>query len=204
MNNVTAYADAESQEFLEAYAPLFDYLYEKARTSNFAASLVQFFDSRGYLTSNQLAAATRMMTEDSAKATHQAAPVQSHTVQVDALERAFEKAKASGLKWPRITLRSVVVKPAGANSKNPGALYVTTTGEDKTYLGKVLRGQFTKSWDCSPAQAEEVAALLQDPKGAAEGHGRLTGNCCICSRPLTNKESVDRGIGPICAEKFGW
>ena len=33
---------------------------------------------------------------------------------------------------------------------------------------------------------------------------RLTGACSCCGRELTNQVSIDRGIGPICAVKFGW
>lgn len=29
--------------------------------------------------------------------------------------------------------------------------------------------------------------------------GRTTGRCCVCDRTLTDPESVDAGIGPICA-----
>lgn len=31
-----------------------------------------------------------------------------------------------------------------------------------------------------------------------------TGVCCICGRELTNHASIDAGIGPICADKYGW
>lgn len=36
----------------------------------------------------------------------------------------------------------------------------------------------------------------------AAAYGKATGQCCVCSRELTVKESIDRGIGPICASKF--
>lgn len=32
--------------------------------------------------------------------------------------------------------------------------------------------------------------------------GKETGSCCNCGRTLTKQESIDRGIGPICAGKF--
>jgi hypothetical protein len=35
-------------------------------------------------------------------------------------------------------------------------------------------------------------------------YGKRTGACSCCGRELTNGESIDRGIGPICAEKYGW
>jgi len=36
----------------------------------------------------------------------------------------------------------------------------------------------------------------------AEEYGARYGVCCQCGRTLTKKESVDAGIGPICAGKF--
>lgn len=48
-------------------------------------------------------------------------------------------------------------------------------------------------------------ALLQieaDPEAAAVLHGKASGRCAVCSRDLTDPESIARGIGPICAEKF--
>jgi|SRR6266850_50919 len=32
--------------------------------------------------------------------------------------------------------------------------------------------------------------------------GRQTGRCMICARELTNTDSIERGIGPICAGKL--
>jgi hypothetical protein len=53
--------------------------------------------------------------------------------------------------------------------------------------------------------AEVLAALLAieaDPERAAVLYGKASGNCAICGRDLTDPESIERGIGPICAEKF--
>ena len=36
----------------------------------------------------------------------------------------------------------------------------------------------------------------------AQEYGRITGICCNCGRKLTNEESIEAGIGPICASKF--
>lgn len=36
----------------------------------------------------------------------------------------------------------------------------------------------------------------------AKAYGKVTGTCCNCGRLLTNEESIDAGIGPICAGKF--
>ncbi len=104
---------------------------------------------------------------------------------------------------PAVGLCEGVTRSAPATGKNPGALYVKATDNEGTYLGKVLGGAFTPSRDCTPEQAAQVAELMSDPAKALDAYGRRTGNCGCCGRPLTAAESVDRGIGPICAKKFG-
>lgn len=130
-----------------------------------------------------------------------AAPAAGPVVSDEALRAAFDSAKASGLRRPRITLGDVVVKPAGASSSNPGALYVT---EGETYLGKIIAGRFQRSGACTPVQADRIAELVSDPKAAIEAYGHETGICAICGLTLTNPESIERGIGPICAERWGF
>lgn len=46
--------------------------------------------------------------------------------------------------------------------------------------------------------------LTTDPSGFAAMYGHMIGKCGICGRKLTNDVSRDRGIGPICAERWGW
>lgn len=48
-----------------------------------------------------------------------------------------------------------------------------------------------------------ISALEDNPLTAAKNFGMLTGVCCSCGRQLTADESVEAGIGPICATKFG-
>lgn len=47
-----------------------------------------------------------------------------------------------------------------------------------------------------------LLAIEADPEAAAVLHGKASGRCAVCSRDLTDPESIARGIGPICAEKF--
>lgn len=41
-------------------------------------------------------------------------------------------------------------------------------------------------------------------QAAMERYGREIGACGHCGRTLTNEDSRERGIGPICAGKMGW
>jgi hypothetical protein len=53
----------------------------------------------------------------------------------------------------------------------------------------------------------EVLSLLvefaSDPAGVGSRIGKLTGNCCFCSRALETKESLAVGYGPTCASHYG-
>jgi SWI/SNF-related matrix-associated actin-dependent regulator of chromatin subfamily A-like protein 1 len=49
----------------------------------------------------------------------------------------------------------------------------------------------------------QLAAILADPKAASAAYGKLTGHCGVCGAHLENEQSLDRGIGPVCASKFG-
>lgn len=48
-------------------------------------------------------------------------------------------------------------------------------------------------------QLSEATVMTADQ--AAE-FGKLYGVCAVCGRTLTNEESIERGIGPVCAGRF--
>ena len=130
------------------------------------------------------------------------------TAGIDRLKAAFDQAvaysAAKGLKLsPRITIGGVTISPAKANSANPGALYVKQSGGDRAYLGKIAQGRFFASSACDADQQAKVQAFVADPAEAAKVYGQTTGTCCICNATLRS-DWKHRGIGPICAEKFGW
>jgi hypothetical protein len=49
---------------------------------------------------------------------------------------------------------------------------------------------------------QDLLDIEKDPQAAAVLHGKASGRCSVCSRDLTDPESIERGIGPICAGKF--
>jgi hypothetical protein len=54
------------------------------------------------------------------------------------------------------------------------------------------------------AHQKSILAKIEEdgPKEAAIRYGRELGHCAMCGRELTNDESIEAGIGPICAAKF--
>ena len=184
------------------------YLDANRATSEFCASLWDTVGKWGSLTPKQLAAATagagRAKQRDAERASVAKAAVETApTVNVDAVTAAFESAKAKGLKRPTIRLPGVTLSLAGETSRNPGAIYAKAEGLG-TYLGKIVAGKFFAGSECTAAAQEAVRAALVDPLAQAVAYGRQTGSCSCCGRELTDPVSVERGIGPICASKFGW
>jgi hypothetical protein len=130
----------------------------------------------------------------------------TQTSQFEALFAAFEAAKSKGAK--RLTLRfeGVNVKP----NRDLTALWVTSQTETEEgdygmkpkYLGKVT------PQGCDSRLSDDVKAIIMgaanDPLSAAIRYGKVSGSCSCCGRELTDPQSIKRGIGPICATKFGW
>jgi hypothetical protein len=199
------------ETFKAEHPAIHAWIEERHLRFGFAADMRAAILRFGSLTEGKLAACQRMVDQDAAKAADRAERIQAapeaDTAGVDRLKAAFDKAiaasraKGRGLKMPRITIGNVVISPAKETSKNPGALYAYDGGE---YIGKIAGGRFFAARECRPEQEKRVLAFIADPKAAAEAYGIETGVCCICNATLTNKISIERGIGPICAENFGW
>lgn len=174
----------------------------KAPTFEFAASLEAAVQKYGDLTDNQYVAVKRCMDRDEARKAEAIERAENApAVELGKIGEAFEAAKASGLKWPKLHLKTFVFSMAGENSKNPGAIYVKDGSE---YLGKIIGGKLITVRSCGTEREQAILDIVADPEAAAVAHGVATGSCSCCNRELTNPESIERGIGPICAAKWGW
>ena len=89
------------------------------------------------------------------------------------LHDAFQHIKDSGNKFP--TVRCVYVWFATAHA---------LPQPDKEQFGIALR------------------KLREDAIGTLAEMGKALGFCMCCGQPLSNQESVDRGIGPDCWAKL--
>jgi hypothetical protein len=194
--------------FLAEHAEVHDWIQRTAHRFDFAGSMAVALDDHGTLTPGQLAACQRCMERDKVFEAEKAAAALVQQAKVDAapaiqterLFAAFEKAKASGLKWPKLHFDGYVISMAGPNSANAGALYVKS--DNDVYLGKIFQGKFLNSRDCTAEVRAQVIELMADPEAASKAYGLRTGSCCICNRELTDPVSVANGIGPICANRF--
>lgn len=167
-------------------------------TSDFARSLIGNIGSFGELTGPQLEAVKRAIARDAEQAQAVAqAPIVSTTL----LEEAFARAKAKGLRHPKLRFERFEASLAGPSSRNAGSIYVTHEGD---YYGKITEGRFVQTRLCPEGMLQEIAAAMADPVAAALAYGQRTGACSICARTLTAKESIERAIDPICAEKYSF
>lgn len=191
-------ANPDDHAWIAAKAPRFE----------FAAAMAEALTKYGSLTEKQHATVTRLRLRDAerdaerkveATTREASAPV----VTVARIVEAFDAARANGIQRPKAYLGDYKFSLAPSSGRNAGALYVTGVAND-AYLGKIVDGRFLRVRECTPEQEAEIVAVASDPKAAAIAFGRRTGRCSCCGRELTNHVSIDLGIGPICAEKYGW
>jgi hypothetical protein len=168
----------------------------------FAQSMLDAVVKFGSLTEKQLAAVQKCVAKDAERNVERAARVEAAPqIDISKIEVSFAKAMSAGIKRPKLRLADFKFSPAPVTGNNAGAIYVKA-GE--TYLGKIANGKLFKSRDCDATTEASILVAAADPEAAAIAYGRKFGQCAICARELSNQESIDRGIGPICATKFGW
>jgi len=168
--------------------------------NSFAASLVNQYDAGRGLSERQLIAARNMLDKMATNAKGREA---AGKVDLSRVHTMFEAALENGLKRPVFRFANIKLSLASATSVNAGAVYVKRDGE---YAGKVSAGAFkpvAAAASDGVAIADMLRSIADDPLEAARSHGRATGNCACCGRLLTAEESVGRGVGPICAARWG-
>ena len=199
---------ALGREWLEANPEHAKWITDATRRGfGFASSMLDAIMTYGQPTEGQLAAIEKCMARDAERQAEReaqqrlnaerAAPV-ANTAILDAMLRAREEGK----KWVKLQYSGLLFKLGAAGGRNAEAIWVTDT--DGEFLGGVKDGQFTPRRECSDDQRQQVLTILEDPAKAARVYGLQTGRCSCCGRELTNKASIAAGIGPICAERFGF
>lgn len=199
-------AERNVEEFAQAHPAEHAWLASSAGSFEFAQSMLDAITKYGKLTEKQLATVSRLTVQaaerKAARAVEQAARVETaKVVSIEAIETAFINAKGAGIKFPKLRLDTFVFSPAPDTGKNAGAIYIK---EDGVYLGKVAGGKLFPVRECSAQAADRIVAVASDPAAAAIAYGKKFGACSVCNRELSDPVSVDRGIGPVCAEKFGF
>lgn len=170
----------------------------------FPRSMMEALTKYGFLTERQTLAIQTCIAKDTQRGVEaQQRVATAKVVDVSVIENSFARAMERGVKSPKLRLDGFKFSRAKDDSANAGSLYVKDIESDE-YLGKITGGKFLRVRSCTAEQEARIIAAAADPAAAAKAYGQRTGTCSVCGRLLTKGESVDRAIGPICAENFGW
>lgn len=199
-------ARQKGQDWMDANPIEAAWINAQADRFEFARSMHEAVTKYGHLTDGQLAAVRRLILRDEERQLQREREraereTKAQAVDIKPIIDAFERARDNGVRSPKLRLDTFVFSRAPDHGLNAGAVYVK---EGETYLGKIAAGRFQTSRECTPEIEGRVLAVAADPATAATAYGRRYGRCSICGRELTRNESIDRAMGPICAERFGW
>lgn len=110
---------------------------------------------------------------------------------------SFKTAGINGLEYPQLHF-----KTEAFNVRINSELKVFVDGK---YYGTL---EHPNTFTFIGKKQDAVNALLKllctDPEKTCRVMGLQTGICCCCGAKLTNAESVELGIGPICRGRWGF
>lgn len=138
---------------------------------------------------------------------------------IDAIKRAPIKANPAKAvltadAWKHIPAgRYALYSPSHENGARQGYWKFFEVGKptEGTWAGRVFVSQLFGSpgdYRKEPRRGNAGRVILEaigiDPEQAMADFGKQSGTCGKCRSPLTNEESLARGIGPVCLRKMGW
>lgn len=163
---------------------------------SFASSLVEGFNKYHSFTDRQRPHAQRLASSEVAQASTPLVVDRSKFVDLTDLPKGYYA----------VDQRRYRVNKPGANSKWNGWTFVddgSAYGMGEKY-GK--QGPDSKILNVTARNAalvcDDLRLIMVDPKAASAQYGHITGSCGVCGRVLEDPESVARGIGPVCINKF--
>ena len=97
------------------------------------------------------------------------------------------------------TRLKVLINKPGSRSKWEGWTFVSDAAEygNRTNYGKQAPGSIYVG-----EIQTELAKILADPFEASKAYGKLVGSCGVCGRVLEDADSIAKGIGPVCEQKW--
>ena len=177
----------------------------------FAKSMFDALRKWGSLTEKQLAAVQRCVAREAVRnAEREERKANAPTVDATKIEEAFAHARAKaarpGMKgvWTRplpLTSGDITVEFQAGKGKWEGTLFVKRDDRD---IGRIADGKFSANFKCTDAEQAAVLDCAANPTDAAKAFAKAWSRCCVCGKTLTNDESIGRGMGDVCAAKFGW
>lgn len=177
------------------------WIIQKAPSFEFAASLKEAVEKYGDLTDNQMAAVRKCLAKDADRSVNPAPQREERAAGIDLanLVACFQRAHEAALK--RFTLRFDGVH-FQADKNDPTVIWVSQAGYGTAKYGRIASGTFRPGREATPEVLARIAEIAKDPMAAALAYAQVTSSCSVCGRHLENQDSVDAGIGPICAGRL--
>ena len=175
--------------------------------NNFANSLIEQHAAGKAWSDKQVESCRNMYKrmEEKKAAKAEAAAVReaaAPSIDLQPIRDMFDLVVSKGFKRPKYRAEGFIISLAPAHGVNAGALYVKS--EADCYMGKLVGTKFHGSRDAEGTDVQgALEVIAADPLGAAVRYGNATGTCACCGRALTNHASIERGIGPVCADRWG-
>jgi Family of unknown function (DUF6011) len=117
----------------------------------------------------------------------------------------IEEAKARPKRFKPLT---TAVEPGyysttGSDGGKQYFVVVKTKDGERTYAKRLVKsGANHWSWEYERGAVAALQGLTPLTIDQASEWGALHGHCIICCKPLTDPESVKRGVGPVCAKRI--
>ena len=164
---------------------------EKQDWSDFAQSLAKQYRDRGSLSPKQVTAAENMRKK--VERSRKEKEAQETGLDLSSLPSGYYAVPEGET---RLKVRVAHGKPGskweGWTFVSDGAAY----GQRKNYGSQKPNGTYKGSVE------DALRSILESPFEAQKAYGHLTGTCGACGRHLEDEESIRKGIGPICAQKW--
>jgi hypothetical protein len=177
----------------------------------FAHSLIQYFETHGYLSEKQVYWIDRLLARCDAAGNREEKRVEE-VFDGTKLRDLFIKA-SSNLKFPALKIKlpedsriNIHFYRASSLSKTPGFILITN---GKHWPERSLYGSINLKGEGQIAKVlrSEIKTIIRkiaaNPVETAKLSGIEFSHCCFCGLELTNKISLYHGYGPICAAKWG-
>jgi hypothetical protein len=165
--------------------------------SEFALSLASQYRQRGSLSSRQLEAARSMRQKSEQRAQERQARADAEAAAPDTgIDLSGLPAGLYAVPGGDTRLK---VRIDHGKNRWEGWTFV----KDGAEYGQQRRYGVQKPGETYRGDIEDaLRAILADPYAAACAYGQLVGRCGMCGSLLENQDSIEAGIGPICARKF--
>lgn len=190
----------EAAQALNQETTIYASVFAMAGWNDLARSLAEQHNAGRAWSEKQIAAIEAMLVRMEERRAQKEA--EAREVNLQPIIDMFAHARDKGYKRPVYRAEGLKISLAPATGANAGALYVKT--ENDEYIGKVADGRFFGTREATEEHKTALSVIAESPRDAAIRYGRRTGSCACCGRVLSNHQSIELGIGPICAEKWGF